>query len=71
MEFREVVMKRYAARKFDGKKMSEEKMREFMELISIAPLAVNLQRWKIKVMTDQKVKEQLKPSAFSQEGGRR
>jgi nitroreductase/dihydropteridine reductase len=67
MEFKEVVMKRYATKKFDGKKVPEEKIGELIELIRFAPSAVNLQPWKIKVITDQKVKEQLRPLAFNQE----
>jgi nitroreductase / dihydropteridine reductase len=59
MEFRDIVMKRYATKKFDGKKIPEAKINELIELIRFAPSAINLQPWKIKVITDQKIKEQL------------
>jgi nitroreductase/dihydropteridine reductase len=67
MEFREIVMQRYATKKFDGRKVPEAKMKELFELIRFAPSALNIQPWKIKVVTDQKVKEQLKPATWGQE----
>ena len=44
MEFRDIVMKRYATKKFDGKKIPEAKINELIELIRFAPSAINLQR---------------------------
>jgi nitroreductase len=67
MEFKDIVMKRYAVKKFDGRKVPEPKMKELYELIRFAPSALNIQPWKIKVVTDPKVKEQLKPATFDQE----
>ncbi len=67
MEFSEIVMSRYATKKFDGRKIPETKVNELLEMVRFAPSAINLQPWKIKVVTDQKVKEQLKPAAFDQE----
>jgi nitroreductase len=67
MEFRDIVMKRYATKKFDGRKVPEAKMRELYELIRFAPSALNIQPWKVRVVTDQKVKEQLKPATWDQE----
>jgi nitroreductase/dihydropteridine reductase len=67
MEFRQIVMSRYATKKFDGKKIPDKKVNELLELVRFAPSAINLQPWKIKVVTDQKVKEQLRPAAFNQE----
>lgn len=67
MEFRQIVMARYATKKFDSKKIPEKKVDELLELVRFAPSALNLQPWKIKVVTDQKTKEQLKPAAFNQE----
>ena len=59
MEFKDIVMQRYATKKFDGRKVPEAKMKELLELIRFAPSALNVQPWKIKVVTDPKVKEQL------------
>jgi nitroreductase len=67
MQFKEIVMQRYATKKFDGKKIPMEKIDELLELVRFAPSALNLQPWKIKVVTDQNIKEQLKPVAFNQE----
>ena len=67
MEFATIVMSRYATKKFDGRKIPETRISELLEMVRFAPSAINLQPWKIKVVTDQKVKEQLKPAAFNQE----
>ena len=67
MEFAEIVMSRYATKKFDGRKIPEVKINDLIEMIRFAPSALNLQPWKIRVVTDQEVKEQLKPAAFNQE----
>ena len=67
MDFRKIVMSRYATKKFDGRKLPEAKVNELMELVRFAPSALNLQPWKIKIVTDPKIKELLKPAAFNQE----
>ena len=67
MEFRQIVMSRYATKKFDGRKIPQAQVDELLELVRFAPSAINLQPWKIKLVTDQKVLEQLKPAAFNQE----
>jgi nitroreductase/dihydropteridine reductase len=67
MEFKDIVMHRYATKKFDGRKIPEAKVKELYEMIRFAPSAVNVQPWKIKVVTDQKIKEQLKPATWDQE----
>ena len=58
MEFAEIVMSRYATKKFDGRKIPEEKINNLIEMIRFAPSALNLQPWKIRVVTDQEIKEQ-------------
>jgi nitroreductase len=67
VEFKDIVMQRYATKKFNGKKIPEEKINELIELVRFAPSALNLQPWKIKIVTDQKLKVRLKPAAFGQE----
>lgn len=67
MDFKQIVMTRYATKKFDGKKIPQAKVDELLEMVRFSPSAINLQPWKIKVVTDQKTKEQLKPAAFNQE----
>ncbi|MDD1670527.1 MAG: NAD(P)H-dependent oxidoreductase [Methanomicrobiales archaeon] len=67
MEFKDIVMQRYATKKFDGKRVPEAKMKELYELIRFAPSALNVQPWKIGVVTDRSVKERLKPATYDQE----
>lgn len=67
MEFKEIVMQRYATKQFDGKIVPEEKINELLELIRFAPSGLNLQPWKIKVITDQKIKEELFMATLNQQ----
>ncbi|PWR74238.1 nitroreductase family protein [Methanospirillum lacunae] len=67
MDFTDIVMKRYATKKFDGRKIPDDLIDKLIDLIRFAPSALNLQPWKIKVIVDQKIKEELKPAAFDQE----
>jgi nitroreductase / dihydropteridine reductase len=67
MEFGKIVMSRYATKKFDGRKIPDAKIDELLEMVRFAPSALNLQPWKIKMVTDQKTKELLRPAAFNQE----
>ncbi|MCU0630675.1 MAG: NAD(P)H-dependent oxidoreductase [Methanoregulaceae archaeon] len=67
MEFKDIVLQRYAVKKFNGKAVPEEKINELIELVRFAPSALNLQPWRIKVVTDQKLKDLLRPAAFDQE----
>lgn len=67
MEFKDIVMQRYATKKFDGKKISDDRISELLELVRFAPSALNLQPWKIKIVTDQKIKEQLLPASNNQQ----
>ena len=67
MEFKDIVMQRYATKKFDGRKIDQARIDELLEMIRFAPSALNVQPWKIKIITDQKIKEQLKPASWDQE----
>jgi nitroreductase/dihydropteridine reductase len=67
MEFRKIVMERYAVKKFDGRKIPEDKVEELMDIIRHAPSSFNLQPWKIKVVTGPEVKERLRKLAWDQE----
>lgn len=66
MEFKQIVMERYAAKKFDGRKLPEAKVSELMELVRYAPSSFNLQPWKVIVVTDNAVKEKLALASWSQ-----
>ena len=66
MEFKDIVMKRYATKRFDERTIPEEKINQLLEIIRHAPSAVNLQPWKIKVIADRKLREELFTATFSQ-----
>lgn len=67
MEFKDIVMKRYAVKKFDGKQVPESKVIELFELIRHSASSFNIQPWKIKIVTDKETKEKLKAAAWGQE----
>jgi nitroreductase / dihydropteridine reductase len=66
MEFQDVVKRRYACKKFDGKPVPQKTIDELLELVRLSPSGLNLQPWKIKIVTDQKVKDELYPVAAEQ-----
>ena len=66
MEFKQVVQSRYATKKFDGRPVPQKVMDELLEIIRLAPSSYGLQPWKIKVVTDAKVKKELAPAAYNQ-----
>jgi nitroreductase/dihydropteridine reductase len=66
MDFKELLMTRYATKKFDGTKIDESKIDQLFEMIRFAPSALNLQPWKIKVVTDEKTKTQLSAASMEQ-----
>ncbi|MCX8198067.1 MAG: NAD(P)H-dependent oxidoreductase [Candidatus Micrarchaeota archaeon] len=67
MEFKEIVMSRYAVKKFDGRKLPASKLNELMELIRFAPTSFNLQPYKVKVVSDQKTKDLLQKASWDQQ----
>lgn len=66
MEFKEIVLKRHAVRSFDGKKVPENKVHELLDIIRHAPSSYNIQPWKIKIISDQAMKEKLAPASWNQ-----
>jgi len=66
MEFKEIVMKRYAVKKFDGRSIPEAKMHELLEMIRYSASSFGLQPWKIKVVSDQKLKDSLMAASWNQ-----
>lgn len=67
MEFKEIVRQRYATKQFTSAKIPEELIRELLELIRLAPSALNLQPWRIKVISDDETKKALGPAVFGQQ----
>lgn len=66
LTFEEIVQQRYATKKFDGRKLPEEKVKRLLHLIRHAPSSYNLQPWKIIIVTEKKLKEKLLPAAWHQ-----
>ena len=66
MEFRDIVMQRYATKQFDGRMVEEPKLLALLDLIRYSPSAFNLQPWKVKVITAAKIKARLRPFAHDQ-----
>src|SRR3989344_3295438 len=66
MNFKQLVMGRYAAKSFDGRKISQDKIDELFELIRHAPSSWNLQPWKVKVVTEEETKRKLAPASWNQ-----
>jgi nitroreductase len=66
MEFKDIVMKRYATKSFNGEKIPKEKVNQLLEIIRNAPSSSNFQPWKIMVIEDQATKEKLAPAAYNQ-----
>jgi|AGTN01.3.fsa_nt_gi Nitroreductase len=67
MDFKELASQRFACRKYDGRKVEDEKIGQLKELIRMTPSALNLQPWKIMIIADKGLKDQLAPLAV---GGR-
>ncbi len=67
MEFKEIVMQRYATKIFDGKHVPEDKINELLEFVRFAASGLNIQPWKIKVIADQKIRESLVEATFNQQ----
>ena len=59
MEFKELLTKRYAAKAFQPKAVPEETMQELLEMVRLAPSGLNIQPWRIKVVSDAQTKARL------------
>lgn len=59
MEFEDVMKKRYAAKMYDGRKIDPALIGKIEDLIRLTPSAINVQPWKIKVISDDKAKAAL------------
>lgn len=66
MDFKKIVMERYAVKLFDGRKVPESKVKELFEMIRFAASSFNIQPWKIIVITDDELKEKLAPASWHQ-----
>ncbi|MEM4637866.1 MAG: NAD(P)H-dependent oxidoreductase [Candidatus Woesearchaeota archaeon] len=66
MNFKDIVMNRYATKSFDGRKLPDEKIKELLELIRYSASSFGLQPYKIIVVKDKETKEKLLPASWNQ-----
>ena len=65
--FYEVIKDRRAVKHYDASyEMSEQEIKELLQIANSAPSAYNLQHWKYLAMTEQPAKEKLLPIAYGQ-----
>ena len=66
MEFKNILEERYATKLFDGNKIDDDKIEQIKDMIRLSPSAINLQPWKIKIVSDESLKEKLSPVSMDQ-----
>jgi nitroreductase len=66
MELLEKLKWRYAAKAMNGKKVPQEKIDRIIEAISLAPTSSGLQPFEVIVITNQELKEKIKPISWNQ-----
>ena len=66
MELLDKLNWRYAAKAMNGKKVPQEKIENIIEAISLAPTSSGLQPFEVFVITNQEIKEKIKPIAWNQ-----
>lgn len=66
MELLDKLNWRYAAKAMNGQKVPQEKIDNILEAISLAPTSSGLQPFEVFVITNQEVKEKIKPVAWNQ-----
>ena len=67
MEFKEIVKNRRSVRQYEARPVPEETIQELLEMIGLSVSAMNLQPWKIKVVSDQETKEKVFAATFGLE----
>jgi nitroreductase len=66
MEFKDIVMQRYATKQFDGRMIDDPTLFMLLDIIRYSPSAFNLQPWKIKIITASRIKKNLLPHTNNQ-----
>lgn len=66
MDFKDIVMTRYATKQFDGRMIDESLLFQLLDIIRFSPSAFNLQPWKIKIISSAKIKEKLQDYSNNQ-----
>jgi nitroreductase len=66
MELLDKLNWRYATKAMNGQKVPQEKINNIVEAISLAPTSSGLQPFEVFIITNQEVKEKIKPIAWNQ-----
>jgi nitroreductase len=66
MELIKKLKWRYAAKAMNGEKIAQNKIDSILEAVSLAPTSSGLQPFEVYVITNDKVKEKIKPIAWNQ-----
>ena len=66
MELLDKLNWRYAAKAMNGEKVSQDKIDNIIEAARLAPTSSGLQPFEIMVITNQEIKEQIRPVAWNQ-----
>ncbi len=66
MELRDTIAQRYATKHFDGRRIPEEKVRELLEVVRWAPSGLNIQPWRVKVVSDPATRERLLEATYNE-----
>ena len=66
MELLDKLKWRYAAKAMNGQKVPQEKIDNILEAISLAPTSSGLQPFEVFVITNQAIKEKIRPVAWNQ-----
>ena len=66
MELLDKLKWRYATKAMNGQKIPQEKIDNIIEAISLAPTSSGLQPFEVYVITNQEVKDKIKPIAWNQ-----
>ena len=66
MELLDKLKWRYATKAMNGEKVPQEKIDNIIEAISLAPTSSGLQPFEVFVITNQEVKEKIRPIAYNQ-----
>jgi nitroreductase len=66
MELLDKLNWRYAAKAMNGTKVPQEKIDNIIEAISLAPTSSGLQPFEVIVITNQEVKEKIRPISWNQ-----
>ena len=64
MELREAIAKRYATKHFDARPIPIEQVRELLEMVRWAPSGINIQPWRVKIVSDPAVKAKLAEASY-------